>query len=173
MKTGIRTVTDRGHAAAYLREMFCEALAFGAEDGNWWEWFVTARADQFLGQQREGGDWCNLDAKQRAGWLMHRLWYNTEIVPENVLGLLNLPPGQTYAQVARRAHREISNGSAVFGRLPASTSSIPSSRPPILPGMTGRLTLASQRANMTNADVMRRARTAWLSGQADRGRGDS
>lgn len=166
----IRTVMDRDHAPAYLREMFCEALAHRGECGIWWEWFTAGRADHLLGQQREGSDWTNLDSKGRARWLIHRLWYSREIVPEILLASLGLSPGQTYAQVARRAHRDVSDELPVVWRPPASSGAMQSDLPS---GATDHPARAASRRGMTGRESPRRARIAWRSGQADRARGDS
>lgn len=166
----IHTVMDRHNAPAYLREIFCEALAHRGERGIWWEWFAAGRADHFLGQQREGSEWTNLDSKGRARWLIHRLWYSREIVPEGVLTSLGLSSGQTYAQVARRAYRDVSDELPLVGRPPASRSAMQLDLPR---GATDHPAPAIPRGGMAGREALRRARIAWRSGQADRARGDN
>lgn len=166
-------MNDFDHVPAYLRDMFCEALEYGASHERWWEWFVTEHADQFLWRQREGGEWSRLDGKGRARWLIHRLWDSSEIVPEPVLNLLGAAPCQTYAQVAQRLDREISEEPPVIGRGQASKEPMVPFHVNLPRALMDGLTLTSRQMGMTKAEVLRQVLAAWLSGQTDRARGDN
>jgi hypothetical protein len=154
----------RGHSAAYVRDMFCEALEYGAAHGAWWEWFASENADQFLWRERDGGRWSKLDARARAAWVADQLVNSTELMPEHMLSLLNLESGQTYADVARRLRTQLAEGEASEdGTTGDSASSLAILRVEIPRELMDRLAAMSGQLSLSLDDAVRHAITEWLS----------
>lgn len=155
---------SRGRSAAYLRDMFCEALEYGAAHGTWWEWFASENADQFLWRERDGGRWSKLDARARAAWVTGQLVNSTEIIPERICTLLDLEPGQTYADVARRLRAQVTGeqpseeGSAVDATSPLAVL-----RAEIPRELLDRLTAMSAQLGLSLDESVQHAIAEWLS----------
>jgi hypothetical protein len=153
----------RGHSAAYVRDMFCEALEYGATHGAWWEWFASENSDQFLWRERDGGRWSKLDARARATWVAGQLVNSTEVIPEHILSLLDLEPGQTYANVARCLRAQVAEEEASGdGTTGDDASSLAILRAEIPRELMDRLTAMSGQLGLSLDDAVRHAVTEWL-----------
>ncbi len=152
----------RGRSAAYLRDMFCAALEYGAAHGAWWEWFGTENADQFLWRERDGGRWSKLDAKARAAWVADQLVNSTEVVPERIVALLALEPGQTYAGLARRLRAQLSEGETGGDSSGGDADSIAMLRAEIPREMMDRLMRTCDQLGLSLNDAVRHAIAEWL-----------
>jgi hypothetical protein len=152
----------RGHAAAYLRDMFCAALAYGESHESWWEWFGTENADQFLWRERDGGRWSKLDAKERAAWVAEQLANSIDVMPDHLLLLLGLESGQTYAEVARRLRAQMDPPEAEEERLIGDAGGQALLRVEISQELMDRLTAMSERMGFSLDDAVRHAIAEWL-----------
>ena len=142
--------------------MFCAALIYGAEHGQWWTWFITPHADEFLWRERDGGRWSTLDAQARAAWVTQQLLHSTAPMPEDVLALLHFAPGQTYGEVARRVQWEVSEEEA--GGAPETTAD-ETPRPlhvTIPRALLRQVELASDKLGITLDEAVQRALKDWV-----------
>jgi hypothetical protein len=155
---------SRGRSAAYLRDMFCAALEYGAGHGTWWEWFASENADQFLWRERDGGRWSKLDARARAAWVTGQLVNSTEMIPERLRTLLDFEPGQTYADVARRLRAQVTDEqTSEEGAAGDSASPLAVLRAEIPRELMDRLTAMSARLGLSLDDAVQHAIAEWLS----------
>jgi hypothetical protein len=152
-----------GHVPAYLRDMFCAALEYGAAHESWWEWFGSENADRFLWRKRDGGRWSRLDAKARAAWVTGQLVHGTEMMPERILTLLDLEPEQTYAEIARRLRPQVAEGEASGKDAENGTEPPVALRIGIPRDLMDRLTTMSGKMGLSLDDAVRHAIAEWLS----------
>lgn len=107
-----------GHAPVYVRAMLCEAIEYGAQHMNWWEWFSTEAIKEYPWEQQDSKRWLDLGARERARWFTTQLWNCGDVVPANYLAMLKQSPGLTYAQVVSWLRRDLveQNGASVPGQ---------------------------------------------------------
>jgi hypothetical protein len=164
-------MSTQGHVPAWLRDMFCAALAYGASEGAWWEWFDTLDADQFLWRERRGGEWEHRNARARAVWVLDQLATSTAVVPASILALHHLEAGLTYADVARRLRPSVAADACE--RQPEGAASMVPFRTCLPRGLLDALTRASAQTGMPREEIIRRALVAWLGPASDRVHGDN
>jgi hypothetical protein len=154
--------TPYGRSAAYLRDMFCASLEYGATNGAWWEWYGTENADQFLWRERDGGRWSKLGTMERALWVAEQLLESVEEMPEHVLTLLGLEPGQTYGQVARRLYEQVARRESGTTDSPDTANASVTLRVEIPRDLMEQLTATSARMGVSLDDAVRYAIADWI-----------
>ena len=84
--------------SAYPPEMLCNALlaALEADPSAWWS---HIKLDSFAEADRRALN--NMAPKQRARWLLGQLWQCTDIAPATTCCDVDLPPGSSFAKLAR------------------------------------------------------------------------
>lgn len=90
----------------HLRDMIADSLCVYEAD----PWY-SVLDDQFgidhLRKEKHLSDWYTLDTKQRALWLTGQLWNDRGIMPSDLLSVLELPEGSTYAVGVRKLRYEL------------------------------------------------------------------
>ena len=88
---------------AELRVVLLRALDSGADP--WWS--ALTDVDLHFPDPCKQRRWAQLSARERARWITGQFWSCTDITPPAVCRGLGMPPGSTYARVARRLRKSL------------------------------------------------------------------